>query len=101
MLINVTQYMRPDGHTKPQQVEIPDKYKSVIDKLNKLDLRITCESLTNGLVAQYISHEEGDFAIELSFPGEKSHQKLLEMLDAFDEDAFKRWLTTQIEGEQE
>ncbi len=92
MQIKVIQYLRPHGEPKALTVEIPDKFKNVIAKLDELDLRITCEQLTNGLVAQCISHKKGDFTIELTLPGEPTHAKLLEMLDNFNEEAFKSWL---------
>ncbi len=101
MQIDITQYMRPDGRTKMLQIEIPDEYEAVINKLKELDLRITCELLSSGLVAQYITHEEGDYAIELDMFGEGVNIKLLKMLDDFDEQSFKSWLKIiNKEGEE-
>ncbi len=91
MEIPVTQYIKPHGHTKILRIVIPDECKPMMEKLAELNLHITCEALHRGLVAQYISHKEGDFAIMLS-PIEKSHDQLVKMINDFNEEAFEGWL---------
>lgn len=91
MIIEITQYMRPDGRQVPRELEIPDKYQHVIDLFEKHELCLTCESLMNGEAVQYISHNLGDFAIRTSQPMKPAFDALLDMLDKFDETSFLDW----------
>lgn len=97
MEIPVTQYVKLYGRTKILRVEIPDECKPMMEKLTSLELHIVCEALHRNMVAQYISHEEGDFAIVLS-PLDQSHEQLIKMINDFDEEAFKMWLVDMTEG---
>ena len=92
MLIDVIQYMRPDGHRVIREAVIPDTYSPIMDLLEKHKLAITCESLMNGMAVQYISHADGDFDICTSKPLGPAKEALLKMLDRFDESEFEQWL---------
>ena len=99
MEIPVTQYIKPRGRTKVLRIEIPDECKAMVEKIASLHLHFTCEALHRGMVAQYISHKEGDFAIVLSSV-DASHDQIVKMINDFDEEAFKEWLVGMTEDEE-
>ncbi len=98
MEIPVTQYIKPHGRTKILRIEIPDECKAMVEKIAGLHLHFTCEALHRGMVAQYISHKDGDFAIVLSSVDD-SFEQLVKMINDFDEEAFKTWLIDMTEEE--
>lgn len=73
-------------------LEIPDDCKSKVEELQACGCEITCEQLMNGQAVQYISHNEGDFAIEISKSGKDADAALLKMIRAFDTAKFNEWL---------
>ena len=91
MYIEITQVTKVYQKALKLEVEIPDELEPTMEKLKELELRIVAEPLMGNMVVQYIFHEKDAFAIMLS-PLEQSHAQLIEMLTAFDEEAFKIWL---------
>lgn len=92
MTLTVTQFMRPDGRRKTISLEIPDDYKSKVAELQACECEITCEQMMNGQATQYISHNEGDFAIVSSNCGTDADAALLKMIKEFDTTKFNEWL---------
>jgi len=94
--LNITQYLRPDGRKKEIIVEIPDEYEKIIKKIKENSCIITCEQLTTGEAAQYITSEEyGDYDIQITKCGKEADKALLEMIKRFNEKDFKNWLKMQ------
>jgi len=66
MLVDVVQYMRPDGRKVYHQLEIDDNCKSKYEEICSCECRLTCEQLQTGAVSQTIEHSEFDFDIILT-----------------------------------
>lgn len=96
MNLTVTQFMRPDGRKKPISLEIPDDCKAKVKEFQACGCAITCEQMMNGQVVQYITHNEGDFAIEMSNSGKDADVALLKMIRAFDTAKFNEWLEEMV-----
>lgn len=96
MKLTVTQFMRPDGRRKPITLEIPDDCKSKVEEFQACGCEITCEQMMNGQAVQYISHDEGDFAIEMSNSGKDADAALLKMIRGFDTAEFNKWLEEMV-----
>lgn len=92
MDLTVTQFMRPDGRRKPIVLQIPDDCEAKVKELQACGCEITCEQMMNGQAVQYISHNEGDFAIEMSSSGKDADAALLKMIRGFDTATFNEWL---------
>jgi hypothetical protein len=92
ILVDVTQYMRPDGRQVPHQLEIDDKCEPKYKELTKWGLRLTCEQLMNGTVSQTI--EGSDFDVDIILTGgsdmEKNKEALQDLILRFDVDEFHR-----------
>jgi len=73
-------------------LEIPDKYQGTVALMRELGCEVTCEQLSTGEAAQYITHAEGEVDIRITPCGEAADIILLEMLDAFTRDSFHKWL---------
>lgn len=100
MKIDVTQYLRPNGNERQLKVEIPDELKEKYLLIIKSGCSITSEAMPScNMVAQYISHPEGDFCIEMSSPGEKATEALHKMIEKFDIGAFNKWLENLNDNE--
>lgn len=100
MKIDVTHYTRPAGNERHLKVKVPDELKEKYLSIIKSGCSITSEAMPTGnMVAQYISHPEGDFCIEMSSPGEKATEALHKMIEKFDIDAFNKWLKNLNDNE--
>jgi len=95
MKIMVTQFLRPNGRKKELPLEIPDTYQGQYNLIKQCNCSITCEQLTTGEAAQYISHAKGDFDIKVTPCFEAADKALLEMILAFDKNVFDEWLKKQ------
>lgn len=92
MNLTVTQFMRPDGRRKSICLEIPDDCASKVKEIQARGCEIACEQLMTGEAAHYISHDEGNFAIDVTGSGKKAVAALLKMIRAFDTAKFNEWL---------
>ncbi len=92
MNLTVTQFMRPDGRRKAISLVIPDDCQAKVKEFQACGCEITCEQMMDGRAVQYISHDEGDFALEISSSGKDADAALLKMIRAFDKDEFNKWL---------
>ncbi len=87
MIVEVIQYMRPNGRRCARRVEIPDEYQVQYDLILACGCELTRENLCTGKVVQYISNDTGDFDIRTTADEpEAVISALLEMLKAFDKD---------------
>lgn len=93
MLIQVTQYLRPDGRRKVLQFTIPDEYQQQYDLICKCGCEITCEQLMSGKAVQYIGNEHGDFITKLTGAGDReaAGAALFKMIQEFNKDRFEKW----------
>jgi hypothetical protein len=80
--IQITQYQRPYGRPVTYSHSIPEHYKDKITLLKRNDCQITCEQLSTGEAAQYITHKDGfDILVRITPCGKPADVALLEMLD--------------------
>lgn len=93
MKVNITQFMRPDGRRVQRTVEVPDELKEQYELLLSCGCELTCEQLMSHRAVQYISNDNGDFATVTTPAGdlEAARLALLQMIKAFDKDAFEKW----------
>jgi len=101
MKITVTQFLRPNGRKKELLLEIPDSYQEQYKLIKQCGCYISCEQIQTGEAAQYITHKTGDFAIKVTPCFETADNALLEMIAAFNKDAFDKWLREQEADLQE
>jgi hypothetical protein len=97
MIINVTQYLRPNGRKVVHEFEIDEKYKDQYNNLTAYGCHLTCEQLQTGHGVHYISHRLGDFQSVISAPGnfKEAEEKLLSLIEAFDHRLFEEWVEQQ------
>lgn len=102
MLIQITQYLRPNGKQKRLLLDIPEEYRKQYDLILACECCITCEQLTTGQAVQYITHQLGDFAIETTPPHDKkaAEAALLQMIKSFNKTMFETWLA-RVNAEEE
>ena len=89
MKLPMKQYKMPDGRVGFTSVDIPDELKQKVSEITSHGLIFTCEILTTGNVALYISDEknEEDASCEIAEngPGENSPKNcLVRMIKNFD-----------------
>lgn len=93
MLVNITQFMRPDGRQVPNSCEISDalelQYKAILAN----ECKLTAEVLMTGHVSQAIEYEDGDFDIEICSNEPDAPKAALEkLIGRFKGDEFLSWL---------
>lgn len=104
MIVEVTQYMRPDGRKRRHQLEVRDecasKYQDILDS----GCRLAAEQLITKEVSQTIECDDFDFAITItdgkSFEGNKA--ALEAMILDFDKACFeqmKKEYNTDLPGQ--
>lgn len=103
MRVEITQFMRPDGHQVANACEgVNDALRENYEALRKNKCRITAEVLMTEKVSIAIEHELGDYAIELAdnFAGGRTPKQALEaLLGRFNQESFNFWKQTQIDPE--
>lgn len=77
MIVEVTQFMRPNGRQVQHNLEIDDNCKESYDQLTKCGARLTGEQLMSGFVSQCIETKDGDFAMTLTNGRDLSKNKNL------------------------
>jgi len=102
MIAEVLQYLRPHGKRYTNHIEISEDYSLQYELIHACGCMLTCEQLMSGKAVQYISNENGDFAIEITAAGneEAAFKALLKMIREFDKDAFEKW-NKQFEKEND
>lgn len=63
--IQFTQYLRPDGHRAPVEIEVRDEVADKADRIVAAGYRFECEHLTTGHASLTISNDKHDLAIEV------------------------------------
>lgn len=93
MLIQMTQYLRPNGQQRILSLEIPDEYKKQYELIRECGCHLTCEQLSDERAVCYITNMHGDFSIKITLPHaiQEAHEALLKMISEFDEDDFEKW----------
>jgi len=90
MIVELTQFLTPDGRRKEVHTDIDDSLKEKVDIILSMGLIFTCELLAgSNQSAVYITDEkeETDISIEIATngPGDKSPKNMLEkMIREFD-----------------
>jgi len=99
VLIEITQYMRPNGTGVVHCLEVDDALKAKYESILSCGCELTCEQLMTEQVSQTISNDYGDFAIEVTAAGDldAAFTALIKMIKAFDKDVFEAWNATFLE----
>lgn len=101
MEIELTQCIMPDGRREQVTCEIIDELKEQVDFIRECGCEFTCEVLSTGMVATYISLDgnNGDFDMRVTANNEKVIQSLEEMIAKFTLDRFSKWKANLEEDE--
>jgi hypothetical protein len=98
VIVELIQFMRPNGRQVPSSCEVSDDLASNYRALREAGCRLTAEVLMTGVVSQAIEHSEGDFAIELCQNApDKPREALENLLRRFNTADFEEWLKAQQE----
>jgi hypothetical protein len=90
--IPFTQFLLPDGRTRPTSIMVDDAEFEAWKKLTALGFRMTVELLRNGMVSQCIEDTElGDFDCVVTTNGPDVPAKLSKMLLRFDPSKAEAW----------
>jgi hypothetical protein len=65
MIVEVTQYMRPDGRKVKMLTPIHDSFQAPYDVIKMRGWRIAAEVLTDGMVSVAVEDDEQDLANEI------------------------------------
>jgi hypothetical protein len=60
-----TQYLLPDGRTRPQWIDRPAEIKALADRFIRAGGRYECEMLTTGEISFTAVHDEDDLPIAI------------------------------------
>lgn len=94
MLIDVTQFLRPNGCRTLIQIEIKDELKDKVKLIQDHGCTFTAETLRTGEAALYITYEsddaEGDVDIYIGNPN-KADKGFEELIERFTTDRFNDW----------
>lgn len=100
MIVELTQFMRPDGRQVASSCDVSEELKEQYQQLRSLGCRLTCEVLQTSDISLAIEHEEGDYAIELCENApDKPKAALEKLLRRFKPEEFREWLK-EIEEEE-
>ena len=83
ILVDVTEYIRPNGRRMQQIAEVDDVYKPNYDLLCSHGLNLSAELLRNGIVSLTIESDDDDLNIELCSVRPDEIKKALEKLLAW------------------
>ena len=84
MLIPFTQYMLPNGRQVATFFECEKGLDSKVREILDAGFRFTCEILSTGKIAVYISDEEEGFALEVCANGPEIGRMIKGMIEKFD-----------------
>lgn len=93
MRVELTQFLRPSGHTRSVFCEVADDLKPQLELIEKCGLRFTCESIYGNysLCLEHPSYGEFDIEIAANKPGEHNRKVLEGMIGRFDESKYHAW----------
>lgn len=93
MIVQVTQFMRPNGRQVQRELEVSDNCKEKYQEIIECGARLTGEQLMSGAVSQTIETSDGDFNLVLTKGTDLAeNKKALEiMILDFDKIAFEKW----------
>uniref|UniRef100_A0A6M3KGV8 Uncharacterized protein n=1 Tax=viral metagenome TaxID=1070528 RepID=A0A6M3KGV8_9ZZZZ len=93
MIVDVIQYMRPDGRKVPRQAEISDECQIKYDEIIECGGRLTAEQLMTGEVSQTIETNDFDFDIIITNGADFDENKkaLEDMVMRFDKSKFDEY----------
>jgi len=93
MIVQVTQFMRPNGRQVQHELKVDDKCKEKYQEIVGCDARLTGEQLMSGVVSQTIETVNGDFDLVLTNGSDLAENKraLEKMVLDFDKDKFEEW----------
>jgi hypothetical protein len=93
VVVNLTQFLRPDGQQKPVTCEVSDSLKANYEAIRENGMRLTCEELSSGMVSLALEHRDGDFLIEVCENAPHLPKLTLEkLIGNFNQAEFDKWL---------
>lgn len=92
MIVEVTEFVRPNGEPRKHLVAVADDCAVGYEALRRKGCQLTAEYLMTGAVSQTVEHHEGDFLIEVTFEHKDNIPALEKMLREFDGAKFDEWL---------
>ena len=95
MIVQVTQFIRPNGRQEPYTTEVSDECAVGYETMQRNKCRLTAEIIFGDMVSLCIEHEFGDYRMRLMPNGPQVQAELTDMLKSFDEAEFDRWLEDQ------
>ena len=90
MLVNVTQYLRPNGERRLEQAEISDCFQALYEDMQDYGYRLAAEILTTGHISLTIENNEEDVDIEIVANGPDVLKTIETLLQR------KRWQTPHV-----
>jgi hypothetical protein len=106
MLVEVVEFVRPDGRQKNEKLEVANDCAVGYEAMQRKGCRLTAELIINA-VSCCIEHPEGDFSIVVVANGPLVRDAYEAMLRKFDGAVFDKWLACMRdtsacpEGEQD
>ncbi len=102
LIVEVTQFIPPNGRTKDLSVEVPDELADKYHQMRSFGLRLTVERLMTDAISLCIENPQyGDFKMKLyKHNGPDRNDELIEIIKEFDVDEYASWLT-QAELEED
>jgi len=98
MEIEVTQFLLPHGRKKYVLFDVSDIVEPQYLAIQRCGCRLTAEALTTGIISLTIEELNwGDFMIRLVDRVEDIEETLTNMLEAFDELKFDKWIVLKLE----
>lgn len=92
MVIDVAQFLRPNGQVRQVTVDLPGVIDEQYAKLRNCNVRITAEVLTADEVSLCLEHPEcGDFDSRVVSNGPDVPRSLSDMINGFCQLAFEGW----------
>lgn len=96
MMIQVTQFMRPDGRQVPQTTNISNECQSRYEAILESKCRLTAEVLTDGKISLCIESKWGDYDMKLVSNGPEIITTIEAMLQNFTIEKYEKWVNEQM-----
>jgi hypothetical protein len=91
--VEFTQYLRPDGRTKPATINVADDLSTHIEVIKRMGARLECEVLMPDMVSLTISDPEleEDFDMELVPNGPGVLDAVDRLIRRFTQEQYHAW----------
>lgn len=97
MKVEFTQFHLPDGRTSQEFIELEHEgLEAKLKEINEAGCILTAEILPNGICSFCVSHQDGDFDMELCPNGSQVPNAIIQMIMRFNREQFDAWLDEMI-----